>query len=184
DILHFAMHGLVDSKDSEKSRLVFTPVEDSVHDNYLHNFELYNLSIDAKLAVLSACNTGYGKLEGSEGVMSLARAFTYAGTKSVVMSQWPADDEATSVIMQSFYSYLADGKRKDDALRLAKLDYLAQADPSKRNPFYWNNFVVMGDVSPLVKDNTKLYIYIGLFILGILLLVVFGIRFFAKRRIL
>ncbi|MEL6558972.1 MAG: CHAT domain-containing protein [Bacteroidota bacterium] len=183
DILHFAMHGLVDSKDSEKSRLVFTPVEDSVHDNYLHNFELYNLNIDAKLAVLSACNTGYGKLEGGEGVMSLARAFTYAGTKSVVMSQWPADDEASSVIMQFFYSYLADGMRKDDALRLAKLDYLEQANPAKRNPFYWNNFVVMGDVSPLVKDNTRLYIYIGLAVLGILLMIVFGRRYFTKGRV-
>lgn len=182
DIIHLAMHGLVDSKDSEKSRLVFTPVEDSIHDNYLHNFELYNLNIDAKLAVLSACNTGYGKLEGGEGVMSLARAFTYAGTESVVMSQWPADDEASSVIMQSFYKYLSDGKRKDDALRLAKLDYLAQADPTKRNPFYWSNFVVMGDVSPLVKDNTRLYIYISIFMISLLLMAVFGIRYFAKRR--
>ena len=183
DIIHLAMHGLVDSKDSEKSRLVFTPADDSVHDNYLHNFELYNLSIDAKMAVLSACNTGYGKLEEGEGVMSLARAFTYAGSESVVMSQWPADDEASSVIMQSFYKYLSDGKRKDDALRLAKLDYLEQANPGKRNPFYWNNFVVMGDVSPLVKDQSSLYLYISLITVGMLLMVAFGIRYFTKRRV-
>lgn len=182
DVLHLAMHGLVDSKDSEKSRLVFTNVEDSIHDNYLHNFELYNLNINAKLAVLSACNTGYGKLEGGEGVMSIARAFTYAGTESVVMSQWPADDEASSVIMQSFYQYLADGKRKDDALRLAKLDYLQQAATPKRNPFYWNNFVVMGDVSPLVKDNTRIYVYIVLSFIGLLLLFAIAFRFLAKRR--
>ncbi|MEL6561893.1 MAG: CHAT domain-containing protein [Bacteroidota bacterium] len=171
DIIHLAMHGLVDSKDSEKSRLVFTPIEDSIHDNYLHNFELYNLNIDTKMAVLSACNTGYGKLEGGEGVMSLARAFTYAGSESVVMSQWPADDEATSVIMQSFYKHLSNGKRKDHALRLAKLDYLEQAIPQKRNPFYWNNFVLMGDVSPIIEkqSNTVFYLFGSLmFILAIL----------------
>lgn len=178
DIIHLAMHGLVDSKDSEKSRLVFTPVADSVHDNYLHNFELYNLNIDAKLAVLSACNTGYGKLEGGEGVMSLARAFTYAGTESVVMSQWPADDESSSVIMQYFYKYLSAGKRKDDALRLAKLDYLAEAGPLKQNPFYWNNFVLMGDATPITAGRTYQYVY---WLLGLVLLIALGLMAFRYR---
>jgi len=154
DIVHLAMHGLVDKKDSENSKLIFTMKRDSIHDNYLHNFELYNMNIPVKLAVLSACNTGYGKLEGGEGVMSIARAFTYAGAKAVVMSQWPADDESSSIIMEYFYKYLSQGKAKDESLRLAKLEFLQEAKPAKQNPFFWNNFVVIGDTSPIVSVNS------------------------------
>ncbi|MGB3465838.1 MAG: CHAT domain-containing protein [Cyclobacteriaceae bacterium] len=185
DIIHLAMHGLVDAKDSEKSRLVFTPVEDSIHDNYLHNFELYNLNIQAKLAVLSACNTGYGKLEGGEGVMSLARAFTYAGTESVVMSHWPADDESSSMIMQYFYKYLADGHRKDEALRKAKLAYLTTANPVKQNPFYWNNFVLMGDAQPVVRinPNRQAYWVVGLFFMAFTIIVLYSCNLIFVRKL-
>ena len=180
-IIHLAMHGLVDRKDQRKSKLVFTPVQDSIHDNYLHNFELYNTEIDVKLAVLSACDTGDGKLEGSEGVMSMARAFTYAGAQSVVMSQWPADDESSSIIMQSFYKYLAEGKRKDQALRLAKLDFLDQASPTKQNPYYWNNFVVTGDVSPIVDEGIQLYRYLPYLALIIVVITLAG--FYIRRNV-
>ena len=149
DILHLAMHALVDNDDSDKSKLVFTPQKDSIYDSYLHNFELYNLNMNPKMAVLSACNTGFGSLASGEGVMSLARAFTYAGAESVVMSHWRVDDQASSTIMQSFYKYLAAGKQKDEALRLAKLDYLETAPATAQHPFHWNNFVVLGDVSSL-----------------------------------
>ncbi|MEL6556647.1 MAG: CHAT domain-containing protein [Bacteroidota bacterium] len=154
DILHLAMHALVDNDDSEKSRLVFTPEEDSIYDSYLHNFELYNLNMNPKLAVLSACNTGYGSLESGEGVMSLARAFTYAGAESVVMSHWRVDDEASSIIMKTFYKYLSEGYQKDEALKLAKMAYLEKAPANAQHPFHWNNFVVIGDVNALVAKKS------------------------------
>ena len=149
DILHLAMHALVDNDDSDKSKLVFTPQTDSLYDSYLHNFELYNLNMNPKMAVLSACNTGFGSLASGEGVMSLARAFTYSGAESVVMSHWRVNDETSSAIMQSFYKHLAKGMQKDEALRLAKLEYLDSAPTSIQHPFHWNNFVVLGDISPL-----------------------------------
>ncbi len=156
DIIHLAMHGLVDNKEPKNSKLVFTTDNlDSNNDRYLHNFELYNMHIDAQLAVLSACDTGFGKLAGGEGALSIARAFTYAGARSVVMSQWPAEDESSSQIMKLFYKYLAEGQEKDQALRQAKLDYLKNAHAFKQNPFYWCNFIITGDISPIQQAEKK-----------------------------
>ena len=182
DILHLAMHALVDNDDSEKSRLVFTPQEDSIYDSYLHNFELYNLNMNPKLAVLSACNTGYGSLESGEGVMSLARAFTYAGAESVVMSHWRVDDEASSIIMKSFFKYLSEGNQKDEALRLAKLEYLKGAPAYAQHPFHWNNFVVIGDVSALTPVRSwyqNWWVYVIVFTL--LIITIIG---YSKRKML
>ena len=58
----------------------------------LHTYEIYNLELKGELAVLSACSTGDGKLQKGEGVISLARAFTYAGIPSVVMTLWDVED--------------------------------------------------------------------------------------------
>ena len=164
------MHALVDDEDPMNSKLVFTQVRDSLHDSYLHAFEIYNRTIHAELAVLSACNTGYGTLRSGEGLMSLARAFAYAGCPSVIMSHWRVDDRSSSQIMGNFYQYLAKGKDKDEALRLAKLAYLKEASPVYRHPFYWNGFVVMGDVTPLSSEEKGVH-YWALGVLGILLLV-------------
>ena len=67
-----------------------------LEDNFLHVYELYNMKLPIDMAVLSACNTGFGKLETGEGFMSLGRAFAYAGCPSVVMSHWKVDDQATA----------------------------------------------------------------------------------------
>ncbi len=67
------------------------------------------MEIPADLAVLSACETGYGKLEWGEGIMSLARAFAYAGCPSIVMSHWLVDDKASAQLMDHFYRYLSEG---------------------------------------------------------------------------
>jgi len=178
DIVHLAMHGLIDHEDSQYSRLVFShQSEDSIYDNYLHNFELYNMNIDLQMAVLSACNTGAGTSIGGEGVMSMARAFTYAGAKSVVMSRWLADDEATSEIMKQFYKFLAEGKTKDKAIRLAKLNYLRTAHPLKQHPYYWNNFMITGDISPIhverrAGNDWLTYFFIGLSLCVFVLLLI------------
>ncbi len=182
DIIHLAMHAFVDTEEPNYSKLIFTPKGDTLTDSYLHNFELYNMSIPARMAVLSACNTGNGELAGGEGVMSLARAFTYAGTESVVMSHWRVDDKAGSLIMKDFYKFLADGLGKDEALRKAKLAYISSEEVYhlKQHPFFWSNFVVLGDVSPLVEANKNRPLY--LYALGFLLAL--ASLFFVRRRFL
>lgn len=152
-IIHLAMHALIDDRNPMNSKLVFTQEEDSLEDNFLHAYELYNMELPAQMAVLSACETGFGKLERGEGVMSLARAFSYAGCPSVVMSHWSVNDAATAKLMNHFYKYLSEGLPKDAALQQAKLEFLQNADPAQANPYYWGSFVVMGDTSPLKFES-------------------------------
>lgn len=179
-ILHLALHGEIDDVYPDNSRLHFTQNKDSLEDSYLYAYELYNMSLNADLAVLSACNTGSGKLVKGEGIMSLGRAFTYAGCKSLVLTQWEVPDDTTPQIMKDFYQGLKDGLNKDEALRQAKLNHLAKADKLTANPFYWGSFVLLGDSSAIdLEDNNNNIIYS----LIILLLVSVAFIFIRNKRL-
>lgn len=149
NILHFATHAVVDNESPSFTRLLFADENDSVQDGKLHAYELYNMKIDANLVTLSACNTGIGTFYKGEGTMSLARAFAYAGCPSIVMSLWPAQDKSTADLMQKFYQNIQAGQQKDEALRNAKLAFLANADKFSSNPYYWAGFVVLGSNQPV-----------------------------------
>ncbi|MEL6558062.1 MAG: CHAT domain-containing tetratricopeptide repeat protein [Bacteroidota bacterium] len=168
-VLHMAMHAFVDDADPMNSSLVFYQDKDSIEDGYLHTFELYNMQLDAELAVLSACETGYGKIVKGEGIVSLARGFAYAGVPSVVMSHWQVDDRSTSLLMEKFYQQLSEGKSKSEALRVAKIAYLKEAKGIMRHPFYWGAFVVIGDNSPIAEKGLQRNYYV--FLLGVLLFI-------------
>ncbi|MEM9824896.1 MAG: CHAT domain-containing protein, partial [Bacteroidota bacterium] len=129
----------------------------------------YNLQLNAELTVLSACNTGSGKLIKGEGVMSLARGFIHAGCPSVLMSLWSVDDCATSKIMLQFYQHITDGKSKDHALRLAKIDYLSTADRLHQHPYYWSAFVQVGNTAPLIFKKPFRKLWLIPLIAGVLL---------------
>ncbi|MEO1055114.1 MAG: CHAT domain-containing protein, partial [Bacteroidota bacterium] len=177
-ILHLAMHAFVDDEDPMNSKLVFTQDNDSIEDGFLHTFELYNMDLNAELVVLSACETGYGKLVKGEGIMSLARGFSYAGVPSVVMSHWQVDDFSTSQIMELFYKNLADGLTKDEALRQAKLEFLETTEELRTHPFFWGSFVLLGDASEIdLNDGPNLYL-----IIGSILLLAIGIILFLSAR--
>lgn len=149
-VLHLAMHAIVDQENPLLSKLIFTNSDStSTEDGFLYAREIYNLDLNADMAILSACNTAFGKLIGGEGVMSLGRAFAYAGCPSIIMSLWPAQDRATAEIMGYFYEALSKGDSKDVALRNAKLKYLSSTDDLLSHPFYWANFIVQGDLRPI-----------------------------------
>jgi CHAT domain-containing protein len=101
-----------------------------------------------------------GKIEQGEGVMSLARAFMFAGCQNIVISLWQVSDESTSELMTYFYTNLKDGMPKDEALREAKLKFLTEADEVKSNPYYWSGFVYTGNQKPLAVANNVLWYYV------------------------
>ena len=151
-ILHLAMHALVEDGDPMFSGFVF-PAEDSTQAEWLYAHELYPMELDADMVVLSACNTGFGKLRKGEGIMSLSRAFAFAGCPSMLMSLWQLPDEQTSIVMEFFYEGLKAGLSKDEALRQAKLSYLAQTETAEyMHPFYWAGLVILGDEQPLFSS--------------------------------
>jgi CHAT domain-containing protein len=179
-VLHLAMHAYTHDKDPMLSGMVFSESA-SDDDNILHAYELYNMDVTSELVVLSACNTGLGQYKEGEGVMSLGRAFRHAGTKNVMMSLWQANDESTSKIMTSFYQNIDNGVPKAEALRSAKLDYLATN--TNVFPYYWSAFVLLGDDQVLTINNGN-SLMIG-FSLGLVLLIIlagyFAIPFFRAK---
>jgi CHAT domain-containing protein/Tfp pilus assembly protein PilF len=169
-ILHFAMHTLIDEEDPLNSKLVFTLDNDSSEDGLLNNYEIYNLNLNAKLAVLSACKTGIGKISKGEGIMSLARGFMYAGVPSIVMTLWEIEDNSSATIMDKFYRGLKEGNSISDALRNSKLSYLNESDQLHSHPYFWAAYVQIGDKSSIINySKAKFYLY---FIAGFLVLVV------------
>jgi CHAT domain-containing protein/Tfp pilus assembly protein PilF len=146
DILHFATHTRIDDDNPLSSTLSFYPYDGSSEDGVLHTYEIYSLDLKGEMAVLSACSTGNGKLQKGEGVISLARAFTYAGMPSVVMTLWDVDDISSGNIIPSFYQLLGEGYDKDAALRLSKLRYLEQTKPKiETHPAFWSGIVLYGN---------------------------------------
>ncbi|MEL6673494.1 MAG: CHAT domain-containing protein [Bacteroidota bacterium] len=149
-ILHLAMHTLLADRNPLYSQFIFTPESDTTEDNLLLAAELYQMKLPAEMAVLSACNTGFGQVRRGEGVMSLSRAFTIAGCPSIIMSLWKVPDQTTEGIMRYFYEGLKEGKRKDEALHWAKKTYLERTQAVERkHPFYWAGFIAIGDMKPV-----------------------------------
>ena len=155
NVLHLAMHSTINEEHPEFSSLHFYGYKNA---NLLLS-ELYNENLTANLAVLSACDTGNGLYENGEGVISMSRAFTYAGIPSTIMSLWKVDDDATSKIMNYFYVRLSKGEAKDEALQNAKFDYLQNTeDELLKHPYYWSGFVLSGNNDALVKNEYGLYL--------------------------
>ncbi len=148
-IIHIATHGKLEDRRPDFSFLAFSGTTDSMPYEPLYIRQLYNLDIPAELVVLSACETGLGKLYRGEGIISLARGFSYAGAKSIVPTFWSVNDAAMANLMKRFYTNLSKGMAKNQALRQAKLDYLEGKDPFQSAPYFWASPIVIGDISPI-----------------------------------
>ena len=142
--VHFATHGFIDETKPDFSSIVLTQDNNSKEDGFLQATEIFNLNLNADLVVLSACQTGLGKLIRGEGMVGLTRAFMYAGTSSVLVSLWSVSDVSTATLMGEFYRNLIKEKlSKTDALRKAQLSIMR--DEKFAHPFYWAPFVLFGD---------------------------------------
>jgi CHAT domain-containing protein len=148
-ILHFATHGILDAKRPVLSSLAFSEDNDSTESNFWQAHEISKIQLNADLVVLSACETGYGEFEAGNGIASLARAFMYAGSSSLIVSLWQVNDYATSVIMKNLYANLANGVKKDEALRQAKIQYMKSAKGVLAHPAFWSPFILMGNTQPV-----------------------------------
>lgn len=149
------------------------------YDDVLPLNELYSLDLNADLVVLSACETGVGKLQRGEGAMSIARGFQYAGAKNILFSLWQINDKSTSEIMRLFYKNLNTYNSVSSANQLSKTEYLddKSISNSKKSPYYWSAFVYYGNFTKPVAKPYNSYVLIGF---GILVLGLF--LFFKNKR--
>jgi CHAT domain-containing protein len=135
-LIHLATHGLFDEHQGLASSLAFSTKENN--DGFLTAAEILDLDLTADLVVLSACNTGRGKITG-DGVVGLSRSFLLAGAQSTMVSLWPVSDLSTSALMTDFYRQLENNLTQPQALRQAMLDTM-QTYPDPRE---WAAFMLV-----------------------------------------
>jgi CHAT domain-containing protein len=120
--------------------------EDESEDGSLEAREVAQMHLDARLAVLSACELGGGRIYEGEGILGMSWAFFVAGCPTTVVSQWLADSRATAKLMIGFHRYFAAGASAAVALRRAALEL--RNDPDYSHPFYWSSFEAVGAAGP------------------------------------
>lgn len=166
EIIHLAMHTVIDDNDPMYSTLIFSPEESGEDDRFLRTFEIYGIPLKARMVVLSSCNTGVGKLFSGEGILSLARGFIYSGSESVVMSMWEIEDRTGTEVVKAYYDYLKRGYSKSIALKKARIKFLKTADQLRTHPYFWSALIIYGDNSPLFRPW---WIYPGIISAGLFL---------------
>lgn len=144
-LVHFATHGLVDSRRPEMSGLILSLIDRNgrKQDGYLRLGEIYKMKLSADLVVLSSCESALGKDLEAEGIIGLPRGFLYAGAKSVIASLWKVNDEATAKLMADLYARIQRGESPSSALRGAQLKMTR--DEQWSNPYYWAAFALQGE---------------------------------------
>ncbi|HEV7782072.1 MAG TPA: CHAT domain-containing protein, partial [Chitinophagaceae bacterium] len=166
--IHLATHASVDNEDPSRSFIVFYPV---TAEHNLYAKEIAGLRLDSTdLVILSACETGAGQLVKGEGLMSLSRAFAYAGCPNVIPSLWKAEDNTTAFLTQRLHYYLDKNYTKDRALQQAKIDLLGnkEGDPRFRSPNYWAHLIFIGNYEPAPSSSGREWIFV---VIGTLFLV-------------
>ncbi|KAB8331770.1 CHAT domain-containing protein, partial [Scytonema tolypothrichoides VB-61278] len=139
-IIHLATHGLLDNIDEPGIPGVVALAPSGKDDGLLSANEVLKLKLNAELVVLSACDTGWGRITG-DGVIGLPRAFITAGTPSIVASLWRVPDESTAFLMPEFYRQLGKNRDKARALRQAMLETRKKYP----NPSDWAAFIFIGE---------------------------------------
>jgi len=145
NFIHIATHSLKNSGSAKLSGLIFSrPVDGGyTEDGILYSSEIYNLNLNAKLVVLSSCESGIGKLVKGEGMFALTRGFFYSGVRNIIFSLWKVEDRTTSRLMIELYRNILSGETLPSALRKAKLSLIK--DKFTAFPKYWSGFILVGE---------------------------------------
>ena len=157
-IIHFATHGFVNEEKPKFSGILFsqdtTVNTDNIYLEYsskqqnegiLYQSEIYNLEFNAELVVLSACETGLGKITKSEGVIGLTRALLYAGSKNIIVSLWQVSDDGTKELMIKFYENLLKNEKEKFSIHLRKAKNVLIKDGKYAHPYFWSPFILIGE---------------------------------------
>ena len=142
--IHIAGHSFANLNNPKFSGIACIPPEatNNQEDGILFISEIYNLNIQADLVSLSSCESGYGKVELSEGIIGLNRAVIYAGGSNVLFSLWKVFDKISADLMINFYTDVLSGQTYAAALRSAKLNLLN--NKATASPHYWSPFLLIG----------------------------------------
>jgi CHAT domain-containing protein len=142
-IIHIATHGRARLDAPHFSAVLLA-------DGQFNAIDAFQLDVKAcQLVTLSGCDTGKSLIGGGDEQLGLGRAFLAAGARSLVMSLWPVEDQATTLLMQQFYQHLLDGETKAEALRAAQRHFLHHSTSMYAHPYFWAAFRLVGDTGRL-----------------------------------
>jgi CHAT domain-containing protein len=183
-ILHFATHGLINETRPELSGIIFSRFNENREklDEVVRLQDIYGLNLHADLVVLSACETGIGKEEKGEGLLSLNNGFLQVGAKTVLSSLWKVEDSATVELMKNFYEILAN-ENTTSAKALQKAQIKMWESGRYKSPFYWAAFTVQGDftrkpdISKRFPDSLLIAVLSAFFLIS-----GFSVYYFVWRR--
>jgi CHAT domain-containing protein len=170
--LHLASHAQINDENAHFSFISFEQSEESIRQSeFLFVHDLYNIPLKAEMVVLSACETALGELQEGEGIISLARAFAYAGAQSIITTLWQVSDQRSSELIQEFYHFLGQNLTKDAALWQAKKAFI-DAD-FNAHPYNWAGFIPIGNMTAvqMKKRTTIPYLYLGIAFLVVMIVV-------------
>lgn len=172
EYIHLATHAFANTGSTEP--------EIEFADSSISLNEIYAMQFHANLVVLSACNTGIGELKKSEGPMSLARGFYYAGAQNVINSLWQVNDAATGNIFNTFYKNIQ-SNALSASLQNAKLEYIRNSSNANASPYYWAGFVFIGSSGYQLpqQTNTSVWFAIAVIIIACALVLV---MLYKKRK--
>ena len=157
-MIHFETHAVLNDSLSNFSYLLMSKEDGQLDSFFLQ--DVYHLDIPGSFVAIPNCETHRGNVARGEGVISLARAFTYAGASSIITSLWVVKETPSAKIMQSFYRNMAGGMTKDKALQQAKLEFI---DNSRRgeeaHPYVWASLIHIGNNEP-IRGKSKWWYYV------------------------
>jgi CHAT domain-containing protein len=142
-LIHLACHAFSDAQHPLRSALVLAAGGDAEEDGFLQVSEMLPMRTHADLVVLSACQTGTGKIVRNEGILGLPRIFFYMGARSVVSTLWPIQDKAGALFMSYFYDSYLHGTGKAGSLQAAKR---RMAGTKYAHPYYWASYTLTGEL--------------------------------------
>jgi CHAT domain-containing protein len=152
-IVHLATHGALagELKAGAEPGLILTPPDEATpeDDGYLSASEIAGLKLDANLVILSACNTAGGEAPGADALSGMARAFFYAGARSLLVSHWAVDSDSTVKLITKALAIMSADKSvgRAEAMRRSMLAMIESRDPKETHPAHWAPFVVVGEGS-------------------------------------
>ncbi len=182
-IIHIGTHAESNNLTPGLSRLIFAKdiyENSNNNDNSVYTFELYEYNLSSNLTVLTACETGKPTYQPGEGMISLAHAFNYAGSESILTGLWRIDEQSSSQIIRYFYDNLYSGMSKDEALQKAKLKYLKNANGRTIQPQFWAGLVLIGSEMPIhfLQTAHTLFYYV----IALLFALLFAVLFLKMKR--
>lgn len=177
DIIQLSTHAIPDPDYPDQAFIVFFPGDT---ESRLFTHEIYNLDMShSALIFLSACETNFGSLSQSEGILGISRAFAFAGCPNIISTLWKAEDKSTAYITSRFYGYVDDGLSFAEALKNAKLDLLSDQKMAQfHHPVFWSHLVLVGSIpAKTYFDYLPVYLWIfALIFMGFAYLIIWKNR--------